>query len=163
HSGTRTGQAAARGLLRHGDAYAETIGQQEIRIEGLTPIAKLTNGFSVTLFTKRDGPLKSWADLAAAKPLKVSSPMRATSTYIAELMIERKGGLATEVTTHADIPGVDGDVVSGRSDAGILATSFVAQNLDRLQPIISFGAGRSALLGQTPTFAEVTGNPKAAF
>ena len=62
----------------------------------LLPIAKLTNGFSVALFAKQGSPLKTWAELAAAEtPLKVSSLQRATAAYVAALMIERKGGLAT--------------------------------------------------------------------
>jgi len=59
---------------------AARIYKEEIRLESLTPIVKLSNGFSVTLFTKRGGPLKSWSDIAALKPLKVASLMRAIST-----------------------------------------------------------------------------------
>ncbi len=39
----------------------------------------------------------------------------------------------------------------------------IAKQLDRLQPIVSFGAQRNVILKTTPTFAEVTGNPKPAF
>jgi hypothetical protein len=43
--------------------------------------------------------LKAWQDLVAAKPLKVSSLMRSTATYLAGLMAQRKGGLAAEFTS----------------------------------------------------------------
>ena len=69
--------------------------EADVRLESLTPIAKATNGFSLTLFAKRGSPLTSWADLAgAAKPLKLSSLQRQTAAYFAVLMVERKGGLS---------------------------------------------------------------------
>ena len=39
----------------------------------------------------------------------------------------------------------------------------MAKHLDELLPIVSFGAQRNMMLSGTPTFAEVTGNPKLAF
>ena len=52
---------------------------------------------------------------------------------------------------------------AGRSALGIIPTNLITKQLDRLQPIVSFGAKRNAVLNKTPTFAEVTGNPKLAF
>ena len=146
-----------------GSQFAERVVPQDIRIESLTPVVKLTNGFSVTLFTKRGGPLRTWKDLATVKPLKVTTPQRATVGNFAELMVERTAGIATEVTLRASLPEVIEDVLSGRSDAGITRTLDVIVQLDRLQPIVSFGAARNPVLNQTPTFAEVMGNPKLAF
>jgi tripartite-type tricarboxylate transporter receptor subunit TctC len=143
--------------------YAEGMVKTDIRLEALVPIVKLTNGFSVALFAKQGGPLKAWSDLAAAKPLKVSCPERATASYVAALMMERKGGIATEVSLRPSIAEVMDDVTTGRADVGIARTTLVAGQLDRLQPIISFGAERSGVLSHTPTFAEVTGKPKLAF
>jgi len=76
---------------------------------------------------------------------------------------ERKSGLPVEVTTHNAIPAIAEDVTSGRCAAGIIATNFVFERLDKFQPIVSFGAARNGMLGQTPTFAEVTGDQKLAF
>jgi tripartite-type tricarboxylate transporter receptor subunit TctC len=147
-----------------GTQYAETIVKTDIRLEDLLPIAKLTNGFSVALFAKQGSPLKTWAELAAAATLlKVSSLERATAAYVAELMIERKGGLATQVTLRETIGEVVEDVTAGRTALGIIPTNLIAKQLDRLQPIVSFGAKRNAILNKTPTFAEVTGNPKLTF
>ena len=142
---------------------AEREMQEQIRIESLTPIAKLTNGFSVTLFAKRGGPIKSWSDVSAAKSLKVSTMMRASASYLGELMIRRKGGISGEVAMNTGIQEVIGEVASGRSSLGIVGTMFVVQALDRVQPIVSFGAARNGMLKETPTFAEVTENPKLAF
>jgi tripartite-type tricarboxylate transporter receptor subunit TctC len=157
------GAPALFGSAIMGTQYAERLLKAELRIESLMPIVKLTNGFSVALFAKQGGALKAWADVAAAKPLKVSSLERATAAYVAELMMERKGGIATEVTLRDTIPEVIADVIDGRSAAGLIPTTLVTRQLDRLRPIVTFGAARNAVLAQTPTFAEVTGNRKLAF
>jgi tripartite-type tricarboxylate transporter receptor subunit TctC len=144
--------------------YAWRIIKAEVRLEGLMPIAKVTNGFSLTLFAKQGGALKSWADLASApKPIKVSSLQRHTAAYFAVLMMERKGGLAPDVTFREAIGEVIDDVMAGRSPLGVANTTLVAMKQGQLQPIVSFGAQRNAMLSQTPTFAEVTDNPKLAF
>lgn len=143
--------------------YAERINAADIRIATLTPIAKLTAGFSVGLFSKRGGKIESWADLAAYKPLTVSSLQRATAAYVGELMMERKGGLTTEVTLRDTIGEVVADVMAGRCDAGLIPTILIAKERDRLQPIVTFGAGRNAALSQTPTFGETVGDRKLSF
>jgi tripartite-type tricarboxylate transporter receptor subunit TctC len=159
----KPGAPALFGSAVMGTQYAETLLKSDIHIESLQPIVKLTNGFSVALFTKQGGPLKSWADLASVKPLKVSCLERATASYVAELMIERKGRVATAVTLRDSILDVVEDVTGGNCDAGITLTSLLTEQLDRLQPIVTFGAARNAILKGTPTFGEVMGNRKLAF
>ena len=143
--------------------YAGKIDEADIRIDALTPVAKLTAGFSVGLFSKRGGKVKTWADVVAAKPLKVSSLQRATAAYVAALMMERKGGVTTEVTLRNTIGEVVEDVMAGRCDVGIIPTVLIAKKLDQMQPIVTFGAGRNAALSQTPTFGETVGNRKLSF
>src|SRR5262249_7001427 len=82
-------------------------------LESLTPIAKLSNGFSVTLFAKRGGRLKTWSDIAAVSPLKVSTPMKEAPGYLAELMMEHSG-LKTETTVRDGSRPIMDDVLSGR-------------------------------------------------
>ena len=45
-----------------GSQFIEKQVAEQFSIESLTPIVKLTNGFSVTLFTKNGSPLKAWQD-----------------------------------------------------------------------------------------------------
>jgi tripartite-type tricarboxylate transporter receptor subunit TctC len=144
--------------------YVAKLVKTDIRLEDLLPIAKVTNGFSMTLFAKRGGPLATWADLAAAKaPLKMSSLQRQTATYIAVLMAQRKGALSAEDTMRDTLGEVIDDVTAGRSALGIANTGTVARHLDELQPIVSFGAERNMMLSGTPTFAEAMGDPKLAY
>jgi tripartite-type tricarboxylate transporter receptor subunit TctC len=143
--------------------YSWKIAERGTPLERLIPIAKLTNGYSVTLFAKRGGRLKAWSDLAAVTPLKVSGPGQLAPGYLAELMMAHSGGLKTAASMHDGASAIIDDVLSGRCDVGIVNTILVVKQLDRLQPIASFGAARNADLGQTPTFAEITGNPKLTF
>ncbi|HXU58156.1 MAG TPA: hypothetical protein VN710_05360, partial [Verrucomicrobiae bacterium] len=123
--------------------YAARLMKTDVRLEDMLPIAKLTNGFSGTLFAKRGSHLATWADLAAAKtPLKLSSPPRQTAAYIAVLMLQREGTLSTEAVMRITLGEVIDDVTAGRSALGIASTSMVAKHLDQLQPIVSFGAQR---------------------
>jgi tripartite-type tricarboxylate transporter receptor subunit TctC len=160
---SEAGAPALFGSAVMGTQYAEKVDEADIRIEALTPVVKLTNGFSVALFAKQGGPLKAWADLAATKPLKISSLERATAAYVAELMLARKGGIVAQVTLRNSIPEVMADVAAGRCEVGIIPTILLIKQRDRLQPIVTFGAARNAVLKETPTFAEVAGNRKLAF
>jgi tripartite-type tricarboxylate transporter receptor subunit TctC len=129
----------------------------------MTPVVKLMNGYSVTLFTTRGNPLRTWAQVRAAKPLKVSSPAPASAAYLAALMMQRKGHVSAQITPRGSIGEVIDDVNSGRAAVGILPTVIVATNQDQFQAILSFGAEQSAMLTGVPTFAEATGDPKLAF
>jgi tripartite-type tricarboxylate transporter receptor subunit TctC len=143
--------------------YVGTIGNRDVKLEQLTPVARLSDGFSVCLFAKKGGGLAGWGDVKAAAPLKVSCLERATAAYVAKLMLERKGGVTIEETLRKTIGEVIADVVEGRTAAGIIPTNLVARQHDTLTPLVTFGAKRNAFVGTTPTFAELVGNPKLAF
>ena len=146
--------------------YAETIRPYDVKLEGLTPIAKLTEGFSVAIFVKAGGAIGDWPSLAkraSSSPVAVSSLERATAAYIADLMIERKARLPMATTLRPTIAAVVDDVLQGRADAGIIPTVLVARQPGDLLPLATFGARRNARLAHIPTFAELMGDPKLAF
>ena len=161
----QTDETRLFGCSLMGMQFAATIVKTDIRFDDMLPIAKLTKSISVTLIAKQGSPLKTWADLTAAKTLlKISTVQRGTATYVAALMMERKGGLfSTEVELRDTIGEVVEDVAAGRSELGVIPTFLIPRRLDRLQTIVTFGAERNATLSNTPTFAEATGNPKLAF
>lgn len=141
-------------------------GYHDVRLEEMVPIAKLSNGFSVALFTTQKSPLTSWSDaVEAAKkaPLAVSCLQRATAAYLAKLILERKAGLAMEVTLRDTLGEVFDDVQSGRAAAGILPTAFIERDQSGLRGLLTFGAARNAVLTDTPTYAEVSGQRRLAF
>jgi tripartite-type tricarboxylate transporter receptor subunit TctC len=135
-------------------------------IETLTPVAKLSNGFSVAVFAKRGGRLESWGDVVKAskeKPVTLSTLQRNTAAYIAKLMIERWAPLPLDARQQPTIGEVIADVLEGRTDIGIIPTALVAKQPDLLSCLVTFGAKRSPIFGNTPTFAEITGNRKLSF
>ena len=57
------------------DVMASQYGAKtDIRVEDMTPIAKLMNGYSVTLFTTRGNPLRTWAQVRAAEAAQGQQP-----------------------------------------------------------------------------------------
>jgi hypothetical protein len=158
------GEARVFGSAVMATQYAESLQARDVRVETLLPVARLTTGFSVAMFARRGAAPAAWSDIASAKDsLRVSSLERATAAYIAEQMVERRGGIVTAVTLRDTIPEVIADVIEGRTAVGILPTTLVAAEPDKLQPIVTFGARRNPVLWKTPTFAEMVGNPKLSF
>ncbi|MFO1037460.1 MAG: hypothetical protein U1E45_11490 [Geminicoccaceae bacterium] len=147
-----------------GPQYAETVLKPRVRLAELTPIAKLTNGYSVLAFARPSGTLKAWSDLAGHQPLSVSSIELSTSPFVATVMMEKVGGLRLDVKVRQSLADVMNDVIEGRSDVGVLPTPVAVDHLDKLHPLATFGAKRNLVLAaDTPTFAEIVGNPKVAF
>ena len=135
-------------------------------IETLTPVAKLSNGFSVAVFAKRGGRFESWADVVKAskeKPVTLRTPQRNTASSIAWLMIERWAPLPFDARKELPFLEIIPEIVDGRIDIGIMPTALVARQPDLLSCLVTFGAGRSAVFPNTPTFAEITGNRKLSF
>ena len=138
----------------------------DIPIDTLRPIAKLSNGFSVAVFAKRGGRFETWADVVRAskeKPVTLRTPQRNNAPSIAKLMIERWAPLPLDARQQPTIGEVIADVVEGRTDIGIIPTALVAKQPDLLSCLVTFGAKRSPIFGNTPTFAEITGNRKLSF
>jgi tripartite-type tricarboxylate transporter receptor subunit TctC len=138
----------------------------DIPIDTLRPIAKLSNGFSVAVFAKRGGRFESWADVVKAskeKPVALRTPQRNTASSIAWLMIERWAALPFDARKELPFLEIIPEIVDGRIDIGIMPTAIVARQPDLLSCLVTFGAGRSAVFPNTPTFAEITGNRKLSF
>jgi len=145
---------------------AERTRPDAIKLRSLVPIAKLTNGFSMSLFTRAGGDAPTWASLlerSALAPLTLSTLQVATAAQVARLLLEKQAGLRFDATERDQLPAVMADVIEGRATLGILPTVLITKHLETLQPIVTFGAARNPVLTATPTFAELTGNEKLAF
>lgn len=154
------------GMALMATQYAGLADGYRLKVDDLTPIAKLSNGFSIALFTRREGGLADWdGAIAAAKgePLTVSCLPEATAAWVAKLMLERRAGLAMTVTVRDTLGEVIEDVTSGRSAAGLIPTALVARDRAHLKGLVTFGAERNAVLFETPTFEEVSGQEKMSF
>src|SRR5204863_1355551 len=97
------------------------------------------------------------------KPLILATLPRNTVSYIARLMIKRWAPLPLEAGKETTFSDVIPDILEGRSDIGIMPTAVVARQQDVLSCLLTFGAKRSPIFSNTPTFAEITGNRELSF
>jgi hypothetical protein len=134
--------------------------------ETLTPIAKLSNGYSVAVFAKRGGRFETWADVVKAsmeKPVTLRTPQRNNAPSIAKLMIERWAPLPLDARKELPFLEIIPEIVDGRIDIGIVPTAIVARQRDLLSCLVTFGAERSALFPNTPDIRGDYGKPEAVF
>lgn len=134
-------------------------------LESLTPICKLTNGYSTTLFVATSSPIADWVDFAHSAlsvPMTIADA-NGRSIHLRFLEIALSVYLGyRQVQTRADVFQA---VISGTVAAGLIDTigllAFSRENPGWLRPILTFGGQRSLLL-QVPTLREVSGNHNLA-
>jgi tripartite-type tricarboxylate transporter receptor subunit TctC len=150
-------------------AVNEAAGAWPLALDALRPVAKLTLGISVALVTPADSDLTSWQALserATAGRLRLSVPTSHVASDVARALLERATGTTFEVVAAADDGASLADVAQGRADIGLVTTNSL-EGRDaagrELRPIVTFGAKRSPLYPQTPTFAEVTRDDRNDF
>lgn len=136
----------------------------------LTPIAKITRGFSTAIITSQYSGIADWQNLLAAarkSRLKAASTGPRSPVGILLPMVERKTNLSfdkqetTSTTAAADL------VRTRRADLAAVDTRLAllhnSRDNSKFRIITTFGARRSPELPQVPTFAEITGDPKLAY
>ena len=141
-----------------------------IDLHALRPVAKLTLGISVALVAPAGSEITSWQALSGRAEQdgpSLSVPASQPAPDVARAMIERATGITFEVVEAADDQASLADVARGRADFGLVTTNSLeaheaAAEID-LEPIVTFGAKRSPLYPNTPTFAEVTGDDENDF
>jgi len=139
-------------------------------LANLRPIAKLSRGVSYALVVRNDSPLQDWAGLVAlasgSRPqVATAGPLSATTVLLD--MVEKRTGLAFEQVPNSSTREAL-DLVLKRSVALAsidtrLALLHNETSNDKVRVLATFGAQRSPELPKVPTFAEIAGNPKAAF
>jgi tripartite-type tricarboxylate transporter receptor subunit TctC len=151
-------------------AVNEAAGAWPLELDALRPVAKLTLGISIALVAPAGSEITSWqalADRAEHDGVRLSVPAAQPAPDVARAMMERASGMAFEVVEAADDQASLADVASGRADLGLVTTNSLEAHDTaagvELQPIVTFGAKRSPLYPDTPTFAEVTGDDKNDF
>jgi len=151
-------------------AVNEAAGAWPLELDALRPVAKLTLGISIALVAPAGSEITSWqalSDRAERDGLRLSMPASHVADDVARALIERATGMAFEVVGAVDDQASLADVAEGRADVGLVTTNSLeahdtAAGVD-LQPIVTFGAKRSPLYPDTPTFAEVSGDDKNDF
>jgi len=138
----------------------------------LKPIAAIGGGLSCALVVRDDSPLKDWAGLAArAKaPLLAMANIDRMSAYLsAKDLMQKRAGLFFQPFVAGSTPAILDRVLTGQADLGTIDTRLAllhndkAAAKDRVRVLATFGALRAPELPDVPTFAEIVGDPKAAY
>ena len=168
-----TARDDGRTLLVMTDAsrlFHEYLAQPRSKIEFMTPIAKLTDGVSLTLAVRADGPIKDYVGLAAAlkanrAPSLALNGNTTPSGIFAAMVEDQAGGRFGQRGFDIDFQ-IDDNLRAGRAQFGILPTAALFRpsgKPNELRALVTSGARRHPRLKDAPTLAEITGKPKLSF
>jgi tripartite-type tricarboxylate transporter receptor subunit TctC len=137
-----------------------------LRLESMTPIAKLTLGLSAALFVDQNSPIRNVQDFLAAAKTRTLTVSHGWCVGMA-LIRAFLGVPLNEQMMMEDRASVVEAVRSGSADAGMFMTISLLPQPDTPPPpvrvLTTFGAKRHPMLPDVPTFAEVTQDPRADF
>jgi tripartite-type tricarboxylate transporter receptor subunit TctC len=136
----------------------------------LTPIAKITRGFSTAIITSQYSGIADWEGLlAAAKKsrLKAATTGLLSPVGILLAMVERRMNLSFDQQETGSTTAAADLVRMRRTDLAAVDTRLAllhnGRDKTKFRIITTSGARRSRELPQVPTFAEVAGDPKLAY
>jgi tripartite-type tricarboxylate transporter receptor subunit TctC len=151
-------------------ALNEATGDWPFAIEALRPIAKITLGISVALVAPAGSEIIDWQallDLAVERSLRLAMAGREVEDAVARAMLEGVTGIGFETVATADHQASAAEIAAGRADLAIVATNSIEDHAvaagAALRPLVTFGAKRSPLYPDTPTFAELSGDDSNDF
>ena len=161
----------SRTLLIHS---ANTLAMWEFEgdklLADLRPVAEVTRGKSLAIAVREDSALKDWQGMSTAS--KSSGLTMATSGGSAPLllaMVKKRTGISFKMQPSNSWASSAALLLSGKADLAYFATDWAltynetASAKDKLRLLATFGAERAPELPNVPTFAEIVGDPKAAF
>jgi tripartite-type tricarboxylate transporter receptor subunit TctC len=139
----------------------------------LMPIASIGGGLSCALVVRADSPLKDWAGLAAAAKgrslLAMANNDRMSAYLSAKDLMQKRAGLIFQPFVAGSAQAILDRVLTQQSDLGMIDTRLAllhnetAEAKDKVRILATFGALRAPELPDVPTFAEIVGDPKAAY
>lgn len=166
-------RADGRTLLIMSDAsrqFYEYLSRPRMLLDMLTPIAKLTDGVSLTLAATAKSPLMNYDALKAAlkanrAPVLALNGNASPSGVFAAIIEDHGGGRFGERQFDIEFR-IDDALRAGKAELGILPTPalFRPSGKDNeLRALLTSGARRHPRLPDVPTLAEVTGKKKQSF
>ncbi|GAB5468022.1 MAG: tripartite tricarboxylate transporter substrate binding protein [Rhodospirillales bacterium] len=152
-------------------AVKQVMGGRDFNFDSLTPVAKLTDGFSVALIAPAGAVHARWAGLVEAlaeRKVKLATTGKASAYGVAELLW---GSVFKGEFEEVRAPGpqaIFDAVVGGQADLGLVTTNLLegfnaAATQGQAVPVMTFGAKRSPRYPDTPTLAEISGDDKNDF
>jgi tripartite-type tricarboxylate transporter receptor subunit TctC len=150
--------------------FYEFLSAAKVKLETFTPIAKLTDGVSLSLVAPATSPVRDYKSLKAMLEAKkrptlalygTGSPAGVFAAMVEDHASERFGERFVE--TDAEILA---RLADGKAAFGILPTSALlgsAGQANKLRAMLTSGARRNPSLPNVPTLAEATGKAKLSF
>jgi tripartite-type tricarboxylate transporter receptor subunit TctC len=152
-------------------ALKQEWGGRGFSLAQLRPLAKLTDGLSVALVARTDGPYSTWEGLreaAASQDLRLASTGPLSDYAVAERLMRTMLGDRFETVTETDAQAIFDALARGRAELGLVTTLLIerhntANPAAGVVPLMTFGAQRAARYPQTPTLAELARDNKRDF
>ena len=166
-------RADGRMLLVMTDAarvFYEYLAASRTKLESMTPVAKLTDGISLTLAVHADSPIKDYATLAAMLKANRATSLAlngnaSPSGVLAAIIEDNAGGRFRDRLFDTDFR-IDDALRARSAEVGVLPTPALFRpsgKPNELRALLTSGARRHARLPDAPTLVEVTGKTKLAF
>jgi tripartite-type tricarboxylate transporter receptor subunit TctC len=137
---------------------------------GVTPIAKVTRGFSTAIITSEYSELADWKSLVAMagkRRLAAATTGPLSPAGVGLAMAQSRMNLSFDLQQVASTTEAADLVRTRRADLAAVETRLAllhnARNSPKFRVITTFGARRSRELPQVPTFAEIAGDRKLAY
>lgn len=136
----------------------------------LTPIAKITRGFSTALVVNQYSGIADWAGLLAAaraSRLKAATTGRDSTVGLLLALIEQRTRLSFDLVETASTKAAVDLLLTRRAEVAAVDTRLAVlhnrRDPTKLRVIATSGARRSPELPQVPTLAELVGDSKLAY
>ena len=150
--------------------FYEVLAAARVKLDLMTPVAKLTDGVSLTLAATANSPVKDYAALTAALkanrgPKLALNGNASPSGVLAAMIEDNAGGRFADRTFDIDFK-IDDALRAGSAEIGILPTPALFRpsgKPNELRALLTSGARRHPRLADVPTLAEVTGKAKLSF
>ena len=135
----------------------------------LRPVAKLTRGMSLAIAVRQDSALKDWQGMSTASKISALTMPEGGSERLLLDMVKKRTGISFTMQPSNSWASAAALLSSGKADLAHFGTDWAltynekASAKDKLRFLATFGAERAPELPNVPTFAEIVGDPKAAF
>ena len=139
----------------------------------LKPLASIGGGLSYALVVREDSPLKDWASLTAAAGgpslLAMANNDRMSAYLSAKDLMQKRAGLIFQPFVAGSAQAILDRVLTQQCDLGTIDTRLALLHNEKAAPkgkvrvLVTFGALRAPELPDVLTFAEIVGDPKAAY
>ncbi|MBL8704792.1 MAG: hypothetical protein JNM30_08115 [Rhodospirillales bacterium] len=148
--------------------FHENLAGAKDKLEALTPVAKLTDGVSLALVTRANGPLPDYKTLFLKmrddklRPTLSLTDSASPAGVFAAILEDDTSGRFGARQFQVDRETID-DLEAGKVDLAILPTPILLDRARKLRGLLTSGARRHPALPDVPTFVEESHKRKLSF